>query len=109
NPNGGYAPGKLYLATSRDAGRTWSRPLDVLAPGVAGIRTHFGFDVGKPGHVAISYLGHRNGRAGFDGYITQTGDALARTPVFLSGVVNERAPLDFARKGSSNGLGLDYV
>jgi|GEM_PF-1432131 len=109
NPNGGYHPGKLYIGVSLDRGRSWSRPLEVLAPGVAGIRTHFGFDVAAPGHVAISYLGHRNGRKGFDGYLTETWNALARSPVFWSGIVNGGAPLDFGGKGSSNGMGLDYV
>jgi hypothetical protein len=111
NPNGGYKPGKLYMATSRTGGRTWSRAFKVLAPGVQGIRTHFGFDVGAPGHVAFSYLGHRGGRAGFDGYITETSNALSRRPVFWSATVNppSQAPLDFNDKGSSNGLGLDYV
>jgi hypothetical protein len=111
NPNGGYAPGRLYMATSRDGGATWSRAHDVLAPGVQGLRTHFGFDVGVPGHVAISYLGKAAGRNGFDGYITETSDALVKRPLFWSGTVNDpaQAPLDDGGKGSSNGLGLDYV
>ena len=111
NPNGGYAPAKLYLATSRDGGRSWSPARAVLAPGVPGIRTHFGFDVAAPGHVAFSYLGRRSARNGFDGFITETSNALARQPVFWSGVVNDpaQAPLDSGGKGSSNGLGLDYV
>ncbi len=111
NPNSAYRPSKLYLATSHDRGRTWSRPVQLLAPGVQGIRTHFGFDVGRPGHLAVSYLGHRAGRLGFDGYITETSNALARRPLLWSAVVNSpsQAPLDFNDKGSSNGLGLDYV
>lgn len=111
NPNGSYAPGVVDLAVSRDHGATWTPPMDVLAPGVAGIRTHFGFDVGAPGRVAISYLGHDNRRAGFDGYITETSDALARRPLFWSAIANDpsQAPLDSGGKGSSNGLGLDYV
>jgi hypothetical protein len=110
NPNGAYAPGRLYLATSSDGGRTWSRALDVLAPGVQGLRTHFGFDVGAPGHVAFSYLG-KAWAAGFDGYITETADALAPAPRFWSGIVDDpaQAPLDAGGKGSSGGLGLDYV
>ena len=111
NPNGAYAPGKLYMAVSRDGGATWNPAFDVLAPGVQGLRTHFGFDVGAPGHVAISYLGKARARNGFDGYITETYDALAKRPLFWSGIVNDpgRAPLDNGGKGSSNGLGLDYV
>lgn len=111
NPNSGYAPAKVYMATSRNGGRTWSGPLEVLAPGVQGIRTHFGFDVGAPGHVAFSYLGTTAGRKGFDGYITETADAFSRRPLFWSGLVNSpsEVPLDNGGKGSSNGLGLDYV
>jgi hypothetical protein len=111
NPNGRYSPGRLFMATSRDEGRTWNRPLEVLAPGVQGLRTHFGFDVGRPGHVAFSYLGHRGARPGFDGYITETFDALAVRPLLRSAVVNDpsQGPLDHGGKGSSNGMGLDYV
>jgi len=117
NPNGTYAPSTVYLATSTDLGLKWSKPMKVLAPGVLGIRTHFGFDVDKPGQVALSYLGTRRGRAGldgnpgFDGYITYTDDALAKKPVFWAGIVNpvSEAPLDDGAKGSSGGLGLDYT
>jgi hypothetical protein len=111
DPNGGYAPGRLYLSTSTDAGRSWSRPLDVLAPGVQGLRTHFGFDVGAPGRVAFSYLGKRGGRQGFDGYITESTDTLASRPVFWSATVNDpsQVPLDSGSAGSSHNLGLDYV
>src|SRR5437588_699989 len=101
NPNSGYQPSKLYMTTSRNGGRTWSRALPVLAPGVQGSRTHFGFDVGAPGHVAISYLGHRAGRNWFDGYITETYNALAKRPLFWSATVNSpsQPPLDFNEKG----------
>jgi hypothetical protein len=111
NPNGSYTPSRVYLATSRDGGVSWSAAMDVLAPGVQGIRTHFGFDVGAPGHVALSYLGKPAGRDRFDGYITETSDALAGRPVFWSATADDPAqpPLDFGQKGSSNGLGLDYV
>src|SRR5947209_92463 len=111
NPNGGYQPGVVDLAVSHDLGASWGPAQEVLAPGVEGIRTHFGFDVGSPGHVAFSYLGHTKAHAGFDGYITETFDALAARPLFWSAAVNPASepPLDSGGKGSSNGLGLDYV
>jgi hypothetical protein len=111
DPNRPYAPGKLYLGISRNGGRSWSLPVAVLAPGVQGIRTHFGFDVAAPGDVAFSYLGEATGRTGFDGYITETYGALTARPLFWSGIVNgpSQAPLDAGGKGSSNGMGLDYV
>ena len=111
NPNGPYTPGRLYMATSRNGGVSWSPAYDVLGPRVQGLRTHFGFDVGAPGHVAISYLGKAAGRSGFYGYITETYDALAKRPLLWSGIVDDssQAPLDNGGKGSSNGLGLDYV
>lgn len=85
--------------------------MEVLAPGVDGIRTDFGFDVSAPGDVEFSYLGHTKGRSGFDGYITETRDALASRPLFWSGVVTDlsQPPLDFGGQGGSDGLGLDYV
>jgi hypothetical protein len=111
NPNGAYAPGKVLLSLSRDAGRTWSSPLSVLAPGVQGIRTHFGFDLGAPGHIGFSYLGKTAGRNGFDGYITESSNVLARRPLLWSAQINDpsQAPLDVGSAGSSHGLGLDYV
>ena len=111
NPNHGYTPGGVDLSVSRDGGRTWSAPAGVLAPGVVAIGTHFGFDIGAPGQVALSYLGHTAARVGYDGYITEPADALAARPVFYSGVVNNTAEpaLDLGGKGSSNGMGLDYV
>jgi hypothetical protein len=83
----------------------------VFAPGVASLKKHFGFDVAEPGHVAFSYLGHTNARAGYDGYITETTNALDSDPAFYSGIVNNLAepPLDFGGAGCCNGLGLDYV
>jgi hypothetical protein len=79
----------------------------VLAPGVQGLRTHFGFDVGRPGHVAFSYLGSQ----GFDGYITESTDTLVSRPLFWSATINDpsQVPLDSGRAGSSHNLGLDYV
>jgi hypothetical protein len=111
NPNGAYAPGNVLLSISRNGGRTWSTPLEVLAPGVQGIRTHFGFDLAAPGHVVFSYLGKATGRNGFDGYITESADVLAKRPLFWSAVINDpsQVPLDIGSKGSSNGLGLDYI
>ena len=106
-----YAPGGLYLSVSQDEGRSWTAPLQVLAPGVDGILTGFGFDVGAPGNVEISYFGQRPGTTGFDGYITETFDALARKPLFWSATVDDTSqpPLDFGGAGDSDGLGLDYI
>lgn len=112
NPNNsGLEPGGIDLTISRNGGKTWSHAISVLAPGVVEIRTHFGFDVGAPGHVVISYLGRSEARPGYYGYITETKDALAAKPLFWSGIVDyvSQPPLDSGGKGSSGGLGLDYV
>ncbi len=112
NPNeSGPHPGTVDLTVSRNGGASWSPALNVTAPGVVEIRTHFGFDVGAPGHVVISYLGHSEERPGYYGYITETKDALKAKPLFESGIVDHltQPGLDQGGKGSSNGLGLDYV
>ncbi len=82
--------GLPYLIFSRDHGRTWSRPMMVGAPGVRQA-LHVAVSAAGPGHVAISYLGSSSGAAaaGFDGYITESFDVLARRPVFWSAAVNK--------------------
>ncbi|MGH2746300.1 MAG: hypothetical protein ACRDKB_00025 [Actinomycetota bacterium] len=96
------ANGLPYLVTSKDGGETWSKLLMIGAPGIteANLAT---LDVGKPGSVAIVYMASENSpyqdckdecdtalyqKVTWNGYMTMTADALAKSPVFYSGTVN---------------------
>ncbi|MCA1726830.1 MAG: glycoside hydrolase [Actinobacteria bacterium] len=92
----------LYLATSTDGGETWSEPKMIGFPGVT---ESWGptIAVGAPGKIAVAYIGSTNAPGGeapqghgpaykkatWNGYITMTGRALARKPVYFSGTVND--------------------
>ncbi|MFN2590248.1 MAG: sialidase family protein [Actinomycetota bacterium] len=84
----------LMLQVSRDEGRTWSRPQDVTAPRVFTVGT-WNFAVRGRGHVAFSYYGQRAGQETWDGYLTETRDALevlsGGRPVFWSAQLNDPA------------------
>ena len=93
----------IYMVTSTDGGKTWSKPLMVGAPGVNEVNLPT-LDVGAPGKVALAYMGTTNSpydRCGEDctgddyrktdwnGYITMTANALSKNPLFYSGTVND--------------------
>jgi hypothetical protein len=83
-------PGTLpYLAVSRNRGKRWGTPLMVAAPGVRAVR-RVALTVRARGQLALAYLGTTDGSA-FDGYITESRNALARRPRFWSATVNEPA------------------
>ena len=100
-------PGKIYMRISRDGGATWTGPADLTAPGVTDILKWF-VAVRDPGTAVVSYLAQRKGQTGYDGYLTETRNALAPEPVFWSAVVNDPArPLLY---GSSwQGAGAYYL
>jgi hypothetical protein len=83
--------GLPYLTTSTDHGATWSRPAMVAAPGVKAVRR---VAVAVRGHtVGLAYAGTTDG-ARFNGYITESRNALARRPRFWSASINPpSAPL----------------
>jgi hypothetical protein len=81
----------LVLRVSGDLGRSWSRPVDLLAPGLAE-SLHWAMDV-RGDQLAVAYLGHRAGATTWDGWITTTrgaASALAagQSPRLSSGQVN---------------------
>ncbi|MDX6198136.1 MAG: repeat-like domain [Actinomycetota bacterium] len=65
----------LMLRVSRDFGRTWSRPVDLLAPGLAQVH-HWAMDV-RGDQLAVAYLGHKSGVTTWDGWITTVHGAAA--------------------------------
>jgi hypothetical protein len=81
-----------YLTTSTDHGATWSKPRMVAAPGVREVR-RVAVAVRRRGEVGIAYAGTTDG-AHFNGYITETDNALGRRPLFWSASINRpSAPL----------------
>ena len=85
---------RLFLSVSRDGGRTWSEPRDILPPGVTRAQ-NTAIDVGDPGKVAISFIGTRDPKStpdaekSFDGYLVQSTDAGAADPTFVAAPVND--------------------
>lgn len=82
----------LLLRVSADLGRTWSAPVDLLAPGVTA-SLHWAMDV-RGDQLAVAYLGHRAGVRTWDGWITTArgvATTLARggTPRLVSAQVND--------------------
>jgi hypothetical protein len=81
---------RVMLATSKNAGKSWSRPMDVTAPGVQ--QTNLAtLAVGAPGKVAIAYMGTTSDdKTGFwNGYLASGVDVLTNHPVFYSASVND--------------------
>jgi hypothetical protein len=81
----------LMLRVSRDLGRTWSRPVDLLAPGLQSV-LHWSMAV-QGDQVVVAYLGHRSGVTTWDGWITSTSGVAAAlatgsVPRLVSGQVN---------------------
>jgi hypothetical protein len=100
---------KLFLRISPDGGRTWSRPADLTAPGVTGVLRWSVSERGV-GHLVVSYLGHRNAQTTWDGYLTETRDALDALkpgggPLLWSAATN-RHPLMYADHISGAGYVL---
>jgi hypothetical protein len=97
------ANGDLYIAylgrndrprvtVTRDGGAHWSAPMTVVAPKVK-VALRVAITAGRRGQIELSYLGTTNGHS-YNGYITESDDVLARSPVFWSASVNRpRAPL----------------
>lgn len=80
----------ITLQISRDEGQTWTPEMVVTAPGVANLDAWFPA-VRSAGHVVVSYYGQRAGQVSYDGYLTESRNALAAKPVFWSAVVNNPA------------------
>jgi hypothetical protein len=101
---------ELMLSVSVDEGQTWSREIEVTAPGVTRVHDNWYYAVGEPGHLAFTYNGGRDPEATtFDGYLTETRnalEALTGSPVrSWSAMVNdESVPLMYG--DTLQGVGL---
>lgn len=97
-----------YLAVSRDRGSTWSRPINVAAPGVTA--AHFPEIVaGKRGRISFLYVGTKvpggfnadadvMAEATWDAYVGFSLNALSSNPVFATATANPSS--DPLRRGN---------
>jgi hypothetical protein len=89
----GYQDGnRLLLLLSHTRGVTWSKPIDVTAPGVTGVK-QWSFAANGRGDIAFAYLGHHKGQTTWDGYLTSTrrvqkGFRSGAGPLFYSARLN---------------------
>ncbi|MCU1591522.1 MAG: hemagglutinin protein [Frankiales bacterium] len=97
---------KVKLATSTNHGTSWSKPLDVTAPGVK-VTDLATLTVGAPGKVAIAYLGTTSDekKAFWNGYLASGVGVLGKSPTFYSASINDpKHPLK-ATGGSNTDCG----
>ena len=85
---------KLVLRVSKDGGRTWSMPVDLVSPARRGAAIgQWAFAVRGPGQVAAAYLTSRKA-GGYDGNVTLLRNALAPHPVLVASTVHDaKAPV----------------
>ncbi|MDQ3958389.1 MAG: glycoside hydrolase [Actinomycetota bacterium] len=112
----------LWLVTSTNDGKSWSKPMMVAAPGVNEANLP-SIDVGDPGKIAIAYMGSENSngkprdsgsdysKVTWNGYITMSANVLDRRPIFYSASVNDRRdPLARGRCGPGRcGRVFDFI
>lgn len=82
-----------WMATSTDAGKTWSDPVNIAPPGVhaANFPT---ITAGEPGRVAVTFTGttdpdEESKVRPWNAYVMVSTDALAAEPLFLSNIANQ--------------------
>ncbi len=108
----GDAERRPKMVTSKNGGKTWSKPLDVAAPGVKSVNLAT-LTVGAPGKVAFAYYGttseDKNGA--WNGYLGVGVDVLGAKPLFYSASVNKPAnPLKVKGCGPGRcGRVLDFI
>jgi hypothetical protein len=103
---------QAMLSTSKNGGKTWSKPVNVAAPGV--VYTNLAtLTVGAPGKVAIAYYGttseEKNGF--WNGYLAAGVDVLGKNPTFYSSSINNpKNPLKAKGCGPGRcGRVLDFI
>jgi hypothetical protein len=104
---------RVRLATSTNGGKSWTKPVDVTAPGVkrANLAT---LTVGAPGKIAVAYYGtgaDKDTGAFWNGYLMSGIDILGKKPLFFSASVNDpKHPLKVDACGPGRcGRVLDFI
>ncbi len=86
-----------HLSISRDGGRTWAAPLDIMPPGVSRMSAFTAsIDAGDPGKVAAVFMGTNdpgtpNEKTRWNAYTVTSSDALATDPTFYGTTMNDPA------------------
>lgn len=81
---------KLFLRTSSNRGLSWSKPLDITAPGASNIAQWF-VAIRGAGQISVSYLAQRTGQNGLFPMLTASHNALASDPTFYSAALSTTA------------------
>jgi hypothetical protein len=83
------AGAKLLLRISRNGGRSWSAPVDLVSPALRGASIgQWALAIRGPGQLAVAYLSARAG-GGWNGSVTMTRNALSSRPVLTSSTVHD--------------------
>jgi hypothetical protein len=91
-----------YVATSRDAGKTWSEPIAVGLPGLDEANL-FTLEVGAAGKIAFAFMGSDNSgfqecrpdcggaraKTTWNGYLGMSADIFSKNPTFFTATVND--------------------
>src|SRR3954454_16481568 len=86
-----------YLAISRDAGQHWSRPVDILPPGVNRVSEFTAsIDAADRGRMAAVFMGTADpppagAKTRWNAYVITSADALSADPVFYGATMNDTA------------------
>ena len=105
---------RLWLAVSKDAGRTFGEPMMISPPGVYEVNLP-AMVAGDAGKLAVSFVGttvdnRDNAKRPWNSYVAVTTDALAAEPVFLSTTANPVAdPIHRGNCQGRCGLMLDFL
>jgi hypothetical protein len=82
---------KPMISISRNAGKTWSKPVNAAAPGVKATNLAT-LTVGAPGKIAIAYYGTTMapGKGAFwNGYLASATGLLTSNPTFYTATIND--------------------
>ena len=83
-----------WMATSTDAGQTWSDPVNIAPPGVHAVNFPT-IVAGEKGRVAVTFSGttdpdEESGVRPWNAYVAMSTTALDREPLFISNIANQK-------------------